>query len=140
VSIGARVALYNVSRCITSANINPSLIHLSWIRQDLFFIRFQINTNVFYISSILHILQYILLNAFLIFIIKMFFKETAIFIGLITILITDDRISCNITLFHVTLYNFHLITGMERRKHEMERLGLWRCTRPQNTAESAVET
>jgi len=66
--------------------------------------------------------------------------STAIFIGLITILITDDRISCNITLFHVTLYNFHLITGMERRKHEMERLGLWRCTRPQNTAESAVET
>lgn len=38
------------------------------------------------------------------------------------------------------LHNFRLITGMERRKHEMERLGLWRCTRPQNTAASVVET
>jgi len=38
------------------------------------------------------------------------------------------------------LHNFHLITGMERCKHEMERFGLWRCTRPQNTAESVMET
>jgi len=48
-----------------------------------------------------------------------------------------NSLSC---IMKLTLYNFHLITGMERRKHEMERLGLWRCTRPQNTAESAVET
>lgn len=59
---------------------------------------------------------------------------------LVIILITASGISCNVTFFYIALHKIHLITGMERRKHEMERRGVWRCTRSQNTATSAVET